>query len=235
MVSDELLISPFAKRNGITLTVVGAISLMASLIIFIGLSGFFAVGMLCFALGSVALILGVAKVYQPAVSFKLTAAGVAFFHRRGQVFIEWHNIQRVDCARVNQNLELIELPYIGVKLKQINPILDCISPRLATGLLTEQRPLLMTAATQDEDLQSLEGYLGAEFTPLVVNGERYRGVLAMFGHRCQTLNEQLGYHVYLSIDSLDREPKEFVALLRQWQQQALLQTQQHMVSATDIE
>jgi len=77
--------------------------------------------------------------------------------------------------------------------------------------------------------------LGAEFTPLGVNGERYRGVLAMFGHRCQTLNEQLGYHVYLSIDSLDREPKEFVALLRQWQQQALLQTQQHTVSATDIE
>ncbi|MEH6462784.1 MAG: DUF2982 domain-containing protein [Shewanella psychromarinicola] len=220
MVTDELLISPFIKRNGITLTVVGAVSLVTSLIIFIGFKGFFVPGMLCFALGSVALVLGVSKVYQPAVSFKLTTAGVAFFHRRGQVFIEWHNIQRLDNVRVNQNMELIELPYIGVKLKHINPVLDCISLRLATGLLTEQRPLLMTAATQDEDLQSLEGYLGAEFTPLVVNGERYRGVLAMFGHRCQTLNEQLGYHVYLSIDSLDRDPKEFVALLRQWQQQA---------------
>jgi hypothetical protein len=220
VVTDELLISPFIKRNGITLTLVGAVSLVASLIIFIGLKGMFALGMLCFALGSVALILGIAKVYQPAVSFKLTSAGVAFFHRRGQVFIEWENIQRLDSVRVNQNMEMIDLPYIGVKLKKINPILDCISPRLATGLLTEQRPLLMTAATQDEDLQSLEGYLGAEFTPLVVNGERYRGVLAMFGHRCQTLNEQLGYHVYLSIDSLDRDPKEFVALLRQWQQQA---------------
>ncbi|MGK0409050.1 MAG: hypothetical protein ACJASB_001205 [Shewanella psychromarinicola] len=220
MVTDELLISPFIKRNGITLTVVGAVSLVTSLIIFIGFKGLFVPGMLCFALGSVALVLGVSKVYQPAVSFKLTTAGVAFFHRRGQVFIEWHNIQRLDNVRVNQNMELIELPYIGVKLKHINPVLDCISLRLATGLLTEQRPLLMTAATQDEDLQSLEGYLGAEFTPLVVNGERYRGVLAMFGHRCQTLNEQLGYHVYLSIDSLDRDPKEFVALLRQWQQQA---------------
>ncbi|MEZ8186260.1 DUF2982 domain-containing protein [Shewanella sp. 5S214] len=223
MVSDEhMLISPYAKRNGITLTVVGALSLVTSLIIFIGFKGFFVPGMLCFALGSVALVLGVAKVYQPAVSFKLMPTGVVFFHRRGQVFIEWHNIQRLDSVRVNQNMEMIELPYIGVKLKKINPILDCISPRLATGLLTEQRPLLMTAATQDEDLQSLEGYLGAEFTPLVVNGERYRGVLAMFGHRCQTLNEQLGYHVYLSIDSLDREPKEFVALLRQWQRQALI-------------
>jgi hypothetical protein len=41
--------------------------------------------------------------------------------------------------------------------------------------------------------------------------------------------------VYLSIDNLDREPKEFVTLLRQWQQQAQLQTQQHTTSATDIE
>ncbi|MCT8987099.1 DUF2982 domain-containing protein [Shewanella phaeophyticola] len=216
--TDELSISPFSKRNGITLTLLGTLSMFISLVIFIAFGSLFALGMMFFALGSVGLILGVAKVYQPAVSFKLTAEGMAFFHRRGQVFIKWDNIQRLDNVRVNQNLQLIELPYIGVKLKQINPILDCISPRLATGLLTEQRPLLMTAATQDEDLQSLEGYLGTEYTPLIVNGDRYRGVLAMFGHRCQTLNEQLGYHLYLSIDSVDRDPKEFVSLLRQWQQ-----------------
>ncbi|MDD8057579.1 DUF2982 domain-containing protein [Shewanella metallivivens] len=218
--TDELSISPFSKRNGISLTLFGAFSMCISLTIFIGFSGLFALGMMFFALGSVGLILGIAKVYQPAISFKLTAQGMCFYHRRGQVFIEWHNIQRLDNVRVNQNMELIELPYIGVKLKQINPILDCISPRLATGLLTEQRPLLMTAATQDEDLQSLEGYLGAEYTPLIVNGDRYRGVLAMFGHRCQTLNEQLGYHLYLSTDSVDRDPKEFVNLLRKFQQQA---------------
>ncbi|WP_282110359.1 DUF2982 domain-containing protein [Shewanella algicola] len=224
--TDELSISPFSKRNGITLTLLGALSMLISLVIFIGFSTLFALGMTFFALGSVGLILGVAKVYQPAVSFKLTAEGMTFFHHRGQVFIEWDNIQRFDNVRVNQNLQLIELPYIGVKLKQINPILDCISPRLATGLLTEQRPLLMTAATQDEDLQSLEGYLGTEYTPLIVNGDRYRGVLAMFGHRCQTLNEQLGYHLYLSTDSVDRDSKEFVNLLRQWQQQASVSAKQ---------
>ncbi|MGX9462939.1 DUF2982 domain-containing protein [Shewanella sp. A14] len=218
MRDDQMLISPYAKRNGITLTLVGAVCLLVSLIIFIAFKHLFALGMMCFALGAVGLILGVAKINQPAVSFKLNAEGLAFFHRRGQVFIAWHNIQRLDNVRVYQNMELIELPYIGVKLKHINPILDCISPRLATGLLTEQRPLLMTAATQDEDLQSLEGYLGVEYTPLLTNGERYRGVLAMFGHRCQTLHDQLGFHLYLSTDSLDREPKEFVALLRQWQQ-----------------
>ncbi|WP_192022451.1 DUF2982 domain-containing protein [Shewanella sp. WPAGA9] len=216
---NTLLISPFGKRNGITFTVFGSLALFISLVLFITAKHLFGIGIVLFGFGSVSLILGIAKINQPSASFKLTQAGVEYFHRRGTVHIGWNNIQRIDVSRVTQNLELIELPYIGFKLKKINPILDNISPRLATGLLTEQRPLLMTAATQDEDLQSLETYLGAEFTPLVVNGDRYRGVLAMFGHRCQTLESHLGFHLYISVDSLDRAPMAFVALLREWQQE----------------
>ncbi|MCL1044286.1 DUF2982 domain-containing protein [Shewanella electrodiphila] len=219
-----LVISPFGKRNGITLSVFGAIALIISLVLFINAQHLFGIGIVLFGFGSVSLILGIAKVNQPKASFKLTETGLDYFHQRGTVHVSWDNIQRVDVSRVTQNLELIELPYIGFKLKQINPILDCISPRLATGLLGEQRPLLMTAATQDEDLQSLETYLGAEFTPLVVNGDRYRGVLAMFGHRCQTLESHLGFHLYISIDSLDRPPAEFVELLREWQQVYFINT-----------
>lgn len=49
----------------------------------------------------------------------------------------------------------------------------------------------MTAAAQDEELQTLEAALSAEFEPLTVNDERYRGVLAMFGRRCLTLDKYL--------------------------------------------
>ncbi len=73
----------------------------------------------------------------------------------------------------------------------------------------------MTAASQDADLATLETYLGAEFGPLVIEGDRYRGVLAMFGHRCVMLDTRLGYHLYIPHDSLDREPKDFIKLLRQ--------------------
>ena len=215
--SESLLIAPHGKRNGISLTIAGSIAVFISLIIFVNTKSLFGVGMVLFGFGSVGLVLGVAKVNQPKASFELSAQGFDYYHGRGTVHVAWDNIQRIDVSRVTQNLELIELPYIGIKLNKINPILDCISPRLATGLLTEQRPLLMTAATQDEDLQSLETYVGAEFTPLMVNDERYRGVLAMFGHRCQTLDTQLGFHLYLSVDSLDRTPDEFVSLLREWQ------------------
>lgn len=49
----------------------------------------------------------------------------------------------------------------------------------------------------------------------MIEGDRYRGVLAMFGHRCVMLDTRLGYHLYIPHDSLDREAKDFIKLLRQ--------------------
>lgn len=212
----ELTIKPYSKRNGLTLTLVGWISALLGLTFVLSMSQLFAPGIVFIGIGMTCLVLGIAKLYEPDVSLRLTPSGLDYYHRRGSWHMDWDNIHRLDSARVSQNLDLIELPYIGFKLNKINPLLDCISPRLATGLLTEQRPLLMTAATQDEDLQELEHFLGAEFTPLEVHGERYKGVLAMFGHRAQTLNSQLGYHIYLPHDCLDRSPREFISLINEW-------------------
>lgn len=204
------------KRNGITLALISALLLCVSLIIFIAARHWFGPGLVLFTLGAVGLVLGYAKVSQPPESLKGDAEGLVFFHRRGQYRLEWENIQRIDVPRVSQGLDSLDLPFIGIKVKKINPVLDCISPRLATGLLSEQRPLLMTAAAQDDTLESLETQLGAEFTPLVTHGERYRGVLAMFGHRCLLLDKQLGYHLYIPADALDDEPVVVARRLREF-------------------
>ncbi|MGL5358978.1 MAG: DUF2982 domain-containing protein [Shewanella sp.] len=208
-------IRPLSKRNGLTLTWLGGLSLVLGLGLFLWLPAWFAVGLVFFSLGVIALILGLAKVYEPDTTLALDEQGLTYFHRRGKVTIDWDNIARVDIPRVTNGVDTIELSYLGIKLKHLNPILDNISLRLATGLLTEQRPLLVTAASSQAELATLETYLGAEFSPLVLEGERYRGVLAMFGHRCTLLDNHLGYHLYIPHDSLDRQPQEFIKLLRQ--------------------
>lgn len=213
--SEIVSVRPLSKRNGLTLTWLGGLSLLLGFGLFLTLPALFAVGLMFFSLGAISLILGLAKVYEPETTLSLDDKGLTYFHRRGKVFIGWDNIARVDIPRVTNGLDTIELSYIGIKLKHLNPILDNISLRLAAGLLTEQRPLLVTAASQDADLATLETYLGAEFGPLVIEGDRYRGVLAMFGHRCVMLDTRLGYHLYIPHDSLDREPKDFIKLLRQ--------------------
>ncbi|MCH1928891.1 DUF2982 domain-containing protein [Shewanella sp. A25] len=217
MTTEPQVISvrPLSKRNGFTLTWLGAFAFILGFSLFVLFPDLFALGLVFFSLGAIALVLGLAKVYEPETSLSIDANGLTYFHRRGNVFIGWDNIQRVDNPRITQGIETLELSYIGIKLKRLNPILDNISLRLAAGLLTEQRPLLVTAASQQEDLATLETYLGAEFSPLTLEGDRYRGVLAMFGHRCVMLDSRLGFHLYIPNDSLDREPNEFITLLRQ--------------------
>ncbi|MBE7213987.1 DUF2982 domain-containing protein [Shewanella benthica] len=204
------------KRNSRTLTLVGAIVLTIGIGLFLSSTAMFAPGMLCFSLGVISLVLGVSKILEPEISLELNQQGLKYHHRRGSIFIEWDNVQRIDIPRGLDGFDSIPLPYIGLKLKRINPVLDIIPGRLATGLLTEQRPLLMSAVTLDEDLIELEAYMNSEFTPLVVNDERYRGVLAMFGHRCEMLSKNMGFHIYIPVDCLDRPADEFVKLLREY-------------------
>ncbi|MBV7314853.1 DUF2982 domain-containing protein [Shewanella sp. NIFS-20-20] len=219
MLDTHVAMRPQAKRNGITLSLVGAILLVVGLCLFVMTPHWFGPALLSFTFGVLGLVIGLSKVREPEVSVALSAEGFTFYHRRGQVFVAWSNVQRLDSLRVSQAMTLVELPYLGVKLKRINPVLDNISLRLATGLLSEQRPLLMTAATQDEDLSDYEQQVALEFTPLVVDGERYRGVLAMFGHRSIKLQQVLGYHLYLPADSFDRPLPDAITLLKQYHQQ----------------
>lgn len=211
---EPLIIVPASKRNGITLSLISALLFCAALCVFLFAKTLFGLGIVLFALGSVGLILGYAKVSQPPESVRCDSSGFYYFHRRGRYALAWDNIARIDVPRVSQGLDSLDLPFIGIKLKRINPLLDVISPRLATGLLSEQRPLLMTAAAQDEALETLETQLGAEFTPLVTDGERYRGVLAMFGHRTLILDKHLGYHLFIPADALDDEPVAVARRLR---------------------
>ncbi|MCG9698308.1 DUF2982 domain-containing protein [Shewanella sp. Isolate11] len=209
------------KRNGKSFTLLGVSTLIIGLMLFLFSKSLLGLGMVCFIFGIIFTVLGVAKLWQPEVSIELRQQGLVYHHHRGTIYLEWANIQRVDVPRSIQALDSHELPYIGVKLKQLSPLIDDIPPRLATGLLSEQRPLLMSSLTLDGELADLERYLNSEFSPLTLEERQYHGVQAMFTRRCQQLNAQLGYHVYIPIDCLDREPRQFLSLLREYKQHAL--------------
>lgn len=214
LIKETVHIRPYSKRNGITLTIVGSVLVLTGISLFLLSSTYFVQGLVCFCFGILSLVLGVAKMIEPEASLSLHHDHLIYRHRKGQVQLPWKSIQRVDTVRVHQGIELIDLPFVGIKLKNITPMLDSISPRLATGLLTEQRPLMMTAAAQDESLETLEAYLGAEFTPLDIGERKYTGVLAMFGHRSKMLDKYLGYHFYIANDNFDRPPSDAVGLIR---------------------
>ncbi|WOT06363.1 DUF2982 domain-containing protein [Shewanella youngdeokensis] len=219
---EPILIKPINKRNALTLTFAGPTGIITGLALFLNSSHLFGLGIVFFALGVVSAVLGGAKLLEPEVTVIVSSAGIRHIHRRGEVMVEWQNIERIAQPQVTEGRDLLVLPYVGIKLKQIGPVLDGISLRLATGLLTEQRPLLMTASAQDEDLSALEHQMSEEFSPFIEDNNRYKGVLAMFGHRCRILGSHLGFHLYIATDALDRPAAEFIRLLREYQNSSKL-------------
>lgn len=210
---NTLIVKSSVKRNGISLVLCGALLLAISLFLFLTNQELFIFVMVSFTLGLLSLIVGGCKCLEPPVKMRLSSKGINYIHRHGEICVDWDNIQRIDRVRISLSGEIIELPYIGIKLKKVNPVLDSINLRLARTWLSEQRSLLLIDDS-DNIMQDLEAQFEIEFTPLLVMRNRYHGLIAMFGHRIIYLNNTLGYHLYLSVEDFEFSPEDVLSILK---------------------
>ena len=214
--TDEIFIRATSKRNGITSVVIGLAGLLFS---FLWLSfapdWLFLAGVFITSASIVALLIGWFKLREPEHSIRITHQTIYYHHRLGAWTLDWDNVQRIDCPRVRHGLDHVDLEAIGFRLKDYSPFLQGVSPRLATHILMEQRPLLM----QNRDENCATGTCGnfdmfddKAFT--TSDGQTLTGVKAMLANRMSQLRQQLGFDVYVSAADLDRSPAEFAALMK---------------------
>lgn len=215
--SDAILIRANAKRNGITTLVLGGVGLLLS---FLWLSllpkWLFLGGIFMTSAAIVTCLVGWFKVREPQYSFAITPHGITYRHRLGKWQIPFKHLISVDCPRVRHGLDHVELQAVGFKINDYTLFLKSISPRLATHLLMEQRPLLLQ--NTDSDCASGSCYDNQfiddrAFT--LSNGEVLTGIKAMLGHRMRALRDRLGFDVYIAPSELDRDASDFVRLIRE--------------------
>ncbi|MBT0586116.1 DUF2982 domain-containing protein [Alteromonas oceanisediminis] len=213
---QSITIRASSKRNGITTVLIGCGLLLLSFFVMTVLPAvLFLAGVFIASAGIVGLVMGWFKIREPNFSIELTPQGICYFHRNGQWQVDWDNIQRIDAPRVTRGIELKDLEMVGIRLKDVEPVVMSISPRLATNILMEQRPLLLqnpddnctTGTCAGSDLLEDDKYK-------LPSGQVLRGVQAMFANRTQRLRERLGYDLYIAAAELDRPVSEFVTLLR---------------------
>lgn len=216
---DTIYIRAQTKRNGFTTMLLGLTGVVLSaawlawLPPVMKLAGIFLV-----SASLVVILIGWFKVREPAYSLSLSREKLQYQHRKGQWQVAWQNIQRVDIPRVRQGLEQQELAMVGIRLKHYEPVLDSISPRLASNILMQQRALLLQEACQSGQCYS-ENLL-EETRYKSQNGKQYSGIQAMFANRMQRTRDMLGYDLFIDVSELDRPAPEFVQLLRACLQQA---------------
>ncbi|RUO56334.1 DUF2982 domain-containing protein [Pseudidiomarina homiensis] len=213
----ELKVQPAARRDALSFCI-GGVALFA-VTMFLYLADFDfpqAAWALLYIASAAIFLLGVAKMVEPPVSLVITPQNIRYEHRRGTWQLEWDNLLRFDIPRTHRGLELEELPYIGFRVHDMEPVLDSISPRLAVYLVSEQRHLLAAALRREQpELNDYTPYYDIPTSYKAPSGKLYRGVQALFAVRCEQLRQLLGYDLYVPASALDRPLDEFC----QWMQQ----------------
>ncbi len=217
--ADPIYIRAASKSNGITSIVFGVVGLViAGLWLALLPEWLFLAGIFITSAALVCLLVGYFKIREPDFSLEIAKDYITYQHRLGSWRIHWDNLQRVDCPKVRHGLEHVPLEAVGFRLKSYTDFLHTISPRLATHLLMEQRPLLMQ--NSDENCASGSCYEQSMFDdkPYVMeDGAVIKGVKAMLAHRMVELRKRLGFDIFIASSELDRDAQEFASLIAQCQ------------------
>lgn len=217
--AEPILIRAMSKSNGITSVIIGMVGIAVSALWFWLLPDWlFLAGIFLTSAALVTLLVGYFKLREPDYSLEMTTEHIIYRHRLGSWMIHWDNLQRADCPRVRQGFEHIELETVGFKIKDYTDFLTTISPRLATHLLMEQRPLLFH--DNQENCSSGSCYEESMFDEsqyVLTDGRVLTGIKAMLANRMAELRKRLGYDVFIASSEIDRSADEFAALISQCQ------------------
>ena len=222
----SIFIRAVSKSNGITSVVFGAIGLViAALWLTLLPEWLFLAGIFITSAALVCLLIGYFKIREPNYSLEIAKDYITYQHRLGSWRIHWDDLQRADCPKVRHGLEHVPLEAVGFKLKSYNDFLRTISPRLATHLLMEQRPLLMQ--NTDENCASGSCYEQSMFDDkdyVMEDGTVLKGIKAMLAHRMVELRKRLGFDIFIASSELDRDAQAFAQLISSCQKTRLQDT-----------
>lgn len=201
--------SPYAK-------VVGFVAIVATLFLVI-LSPSWPQALISLLAMTILCGLGYWLIRKSWVGYTLTQTHFQQHLFHGGWVVKWNNISHIGICSYEQEGWHQPLPWIGIKLKQYEPYLDGICPRIATEILLSQRALLYLGARQKNQESAFEDMvLDAEPYCERHQGKVYKGLMAMLANRMRYQRQYYDYDVFISASDLDRSPEEFVGLARRY-------------------
>ena len=214
--TSPIQIKPMSRRNHLVFTLLGLIGVITSLIL--QQHGIKLPAYLLLLASFVFLVFGIFKWQEPEVSLELTEQHFCWHFKYGSLLIPWSNIVDVRPLRVNKGQGQTDLHYLGLKLWDLTPIIETISPRLAKSLFHEYRSLLHVALLEAQFRQDSSSSLQEDAEHWRdSNGKLITGLKGMFAARLQQLKHYLGADLYIPVTSLDRDQEDFLILFKQFQ------------------
>lgn len=153
------------------------------------------------------------------LSFSLSFMHLQHHSFRGGWALKWKNIAAIGIPQIYRQEGISEpLPWVGIKIKHYDALLEGISLRMVTHIIMTQRALLITAYRRAPSKPSkpLEDMMFDDTPYRGENGVLYKGLMAMLANRMRYTRELLGYDIFVSEDLLDRPVEDFVGVTRRY-------------------
>ncbi len=168
-----------------------------------------------YLISGIIFVTGALKKLQPRYSMIISKDALQYIQLSGCWRLPWGDIAHISVVKTTQGVEQVTLPYIGIKLKDTEHLVNVMSARLANKLLHEQKFLLIWAV--NHHMITYEQSL-INFTPYKLTDKKeVTGPLAAFLHQTKILEQIFGFQLYIPNTALDREITLFVQLLRDCQ------------------
>lgn len=200
-----------SKRHAYSMLLIGICILLINLIIaeYFWIQAKLAL-MFLIIVSLIVCFIGIIKILEPNNSFIISKQSILYQHKYGQWQLPWSAIANVTQVSEIVGIEKQPLPYLGIRLNEIDSLIATISPRLASRLIHEQRPLIHFAL-QHQLIKLEEATIN--FTAFKHKSTEITGPTAAFLHQSMHLKNAFGYHIYLPESVLDRTCEEFSILL----------------------
>lgn len=164
-------------------------------------------GLLC--LGALAIfVIGFTKHFEPSVSVNITDDNLQYCHRYGQWSAHWHNVSRIHIPVFSYGLEQREVPYIGIKINELEELVEHFSPRLASRIIHEHRDILALAVSQGDITPA---QVQINFSPFKFpSGYQITGPLAACLYQMEMFEKVYGAHLFIPFSCLCAQPMDVV-------------------------
>lgn len=194
---------------------VAGVVLFFSVFLLQGLMPQFKTQLMLFSLIGVVLVAaGGAMQLEPAVSLSLSASKLRYFHRYGQWSVRWQDIARVSQPNFYHQLQRKDIPYIALKLNDLDVMCERISPRLASRIVHEQRDIMILAC-HNGDITVEQTQLN--FSPYKTQvGFCVTGPIAGFLHQAAALEQAYGAHLFIPHSCFEQTSEELIVLLKEY-------------------
>ncbi|WP_235869238.1 DUF2982 domain-containing protein [Veronia nyctiphanis] len=155
---------------------------------------------------------------QSNLAFSFSQMHLQHHTQKGGWSVRWTDISEVGVPSISKEGWNHPLPWMGIRIKDYGAFLDSISFRLASGIIMEQRGLLLSAYRfrEEDSKKEIEDMIFDDKPYVSADGKEYHGLVAMLANRMVYTRTLLGYDIFVSEDFLDRPLNDFVGLTRRY-------------------